>query len=110
MQLLIKITLSIAIILTATAVGKRVPSAAGLIGVMPLTGALVLVWLYLEKKGDSDTMVSFTRGALWGIIPSVLFFVVAFACFQRHLPLPLVLVFSFGAWLTAAIVHQVLLR
>lgn len=110
MHLLIKIGLSVAIILTATAVGKRLPSAAGLIGVMPLTGALVLVWLYLEKKGDSETMVSFTRGALWGIVPSVLFFVVALICFQRHLPLPLVLAFSFGAWLAAAAVHQLILR
>jgi hypothetical protein len=44
----------VAIILGATAIGKKLPSTAGLIGVMPLTGALVLVWMYLENKGDSN--------------------------------------------------------
>ncbi|MGD8561301.1 MAG: hypothetical protein PVG03_02145 [Desulfarculaceae bacterium] len=43
MQILIKVLLSVGIILAATAVGKRFPSTAGLLGVMPLTGALVLV-------------------------------------------------------------------
>ncbi len=50
MQILIKAILSLSIILVATAIGKRLPSTAGLIGVMPLTGALVLVWMYLENR------------------------------------------------------------
>ncbi len=53
MQIFLKVCLSIAIILIATAVGKKLPSTAGLVGVMPLTGALVLVWMYIENKGDS---------------------------------------------------------
>jgi len=42
------------IILAATAIGKKLPSAAGLIGVMPLTGALVLAWMYLENRGERE--------------------------------------------------------
>jgi len=110
MQLLIKVVFSVAIILLATAIGKRIPSAAGLIGVMPLTGALVLVWLYLENKGDPVMMQDFTRGAIWGILPSVLFFLVALFCFKRNLSLPVVLIFSFSAWTGAAIIHQWFLR
>jgi len=110
MQLLLKICLSVGVILAATAVARRAPSLAGLIGVMPLTGALVLVWVYLEKAGDPESMVSFAKGALWGIIPSILFFLVALLCIQRHLSLALVLGLSFGAWLVAAVVHQALLR
>src|SRR6056297_3144651 len=110
MQLLIKVLFSVTIILLATAIGKRIPSAAGLIGVMPLTGALVLVWLYLENKGDRVMMQDFTRGAIWGILPSILFFLVAFFCFKRNLPLPVVLIFSFSAWTGAAIIHQWLLK
>ncbi len=106
MQLIIKIVLSVSVILVATAVGKRLPSTAGLIGVMPLTGALVLVWMYVENKGDPDVMQGFTKGALWGILPSILFFLVALLCFKRHLPLPVVLTSSFGVWLGAALVHQ----
>ncbi len=110
MQILLKIILSIAIILVATAIGKKLPSTAGLVGVMPLTGALVLVWMYLENKGDPEIMQDFTRGALWGILPSILFFLVAFFCFKKHLPLPVVLVSSFGIWLGAALVHQWVLK
>jgi uncharacterized membrane protein (GlpM family) len=110
MQILIKTLISAVIILAATAVGKKLPSAAGLIGVMPLTGALILVWMYLENKGDPTVMQEFTKGALWGILPSILFFLVAFVCFKKQLPLPLVLTVSFGVWMGAALVHQWVLR
>ena len=110
MQILIKIAISLGIILLATEIGKKFPSTAGLIGVMPLTGALVLIWVYLENKGHPKIMQDFTTGALWGILPSVLFFLVALLCVKKELPLPLILVSSFGAWLAAAAVHQWFLR
>lgn len=110
MQILLKVILSVTIILVATAIGKKMPSTAGLVGVMPLTGALVLMWVYLENKGDMEIMQRFTRGALWGILPSILFFLVALLCFKKHLSLPIVLIVSFGVWLGAALIHQWLLR
>ena len=110
MQILIKVILSVAIILTATAIGKRFPSAAGLVGVMPLTGALVLVWMYVENKGNPEIMQNFAKGALWGILPSILFFLVALFCFKKQLPLAIVLVSSFGIWIVAAAVHQWVLK
>jgi uncharacterized membrane protein (GlpM family) len=110
MQIMIKVVLSVVIILVATAIGKRLPSTAGLIGVMPLTGALVLVWMYLENKGDPVIMQEFTKGALWGILPSILFFLVALFCFKKDFSLPVVLLSGFVVWLSAAIVHQWLLK
>lgn len=110
MQVFIKAVFSIIIIFLATAIGRKFPSAAGLIGVMPLTGALVLVWLYLENKGDPIIMQRFTRGAIWGILPSILFFLVALYCFKKNLSLLLVLILSFTAWAMAALIHQWLLR
>jgi len=110
MQMLIKVVISVAVILAATAIGKRLPSTAGLIGVMPLTGALILVWMYVEHKGDPDVMEGFTKGALWGMLPSLLFFLAAFICFKKHLPLPVVLASGFGVWLGAAVIHQWLLK
>jgi len=71
---------------------------------------LVLVWMYLESDGDAGIMQQFTKGALWGIVPSILFFIVALLCFKRGLPLTIVLVSSFGAWLGAALVHQWFLK
>ena len=86
MRLLIKVILSVAIILVATAIGKKFPSAAGLIGVMSLTGALVLVWIYLEHQGNPEIMQSFAKGALWGMLPSILFVLVALFCYKRQMP------------------------
>jgi hypothetical protein len=73
MQLVIKTALIVIIILAVTALGKKVPFTAGLITVMPLTGALALVWLYLENRGNPVLMQNFTKGALWGMLPSTLF-------------------------------------
>jgi len=110
MQTLLKAILSAAIILVATAIGKRLPSTAGLIGVMPLTGALVLVWMYIENQGNPEIMQDFAKGALWGILPSLLFFLAAFLCFKKNMPLPAVLVSSFAVWVAGAVVHQWLLK
>ena len=110
MQILIKVILSVVIILAATGIGKKLPATAGLIAVMPLAGALVLVWMHLESRGDPEIMQDFTKGALWGILPSILFYIAAFICFKKHLPLPVVLASSFGVWLAAAFIHQWILK
>lgn len=110
MQLVLKAFLSLVVIFSATAVARRVPSAAGLVGVMPLTGALVLAWTYSENHGNPRVMEGLAKGALWGIVPSILFFLVALFCFKRNLPLPVVLVSSFAAWAAAALVHQWILE
>lgn len=110
MEILIKTVISVAIILAATAVGKNFPSTAGLISVMPITSVLILVWTYLENKGNPSVMQAFTKGALWGILPTILFFLVAFFCFKRQLTLPFVLAVSFVVWAGAALIHQWMLR
>jgi uncharacterized membrane protein (GlpM family) len=109
-QILIKAVLSLIIIFSATGIAKKLPSAAGLIGVMLLAGALVLIWVYIESKGNSDTMQAFSRGALWGILPSVFFYLVALYCFKKGLSLPITLLSSFVAWGLAALVHQMILK
>jgi uncharacterized membrane protein (GlpM family) len=106
MSFIVKVAVSLAIILAATAIGRKWPALAGLVGVMPLTGALVLVWLAIDSGNDSQVMQQFTRGALWGLLPTMLFFLVAFLCYRKGLPLPLVLAASSGTWLAAALAHQ----
>ena len=110
MQILIKVVISVVIILIATTIAKKFPSAAGLIAVMPITGALVLVWVYLDNDGDTGVMEDFAKGALWGILPSILFFLVALLCLHKQMSLPGVLSLSFGIWLIAAVVHQWITR
>ena len=54
-EILIKILVSLGVIVAVTAIAKKLPSIAGLISVMPLTGAMILVWVYLENKDDLDS-------------------------------------------------------
>ncbi len=110
MQLLLKIIISLSIILICTYLGKRLPSLSGLIATMPLTGLIVLILLYSENKEDYPLLTKYTEGALWGILPSILFFLVAFILFKQKISFPVIIVVSFGVWLIGAFVHQWLLR
>ena len=110
MRFVIKLLISVGIIVFCTQIGRKLPTLAGLIAVMLLTGLIVLVWLYADKPQDFALLTEYTKGALWGIVPSVLFFLVAFMCFRKHLSLWIVLCAGFAVWLLAAFIHQCLLN
>ncbi len=106
MQFVFKLLISVAIIVFCTQIGRKLPTLGGLIATMPLTGVIVLVWLYSDNPGNFGLMESYTKGALWGIIPSVFFFAVAYLCFHKHLSLPFALSAGFGTWFIGALIHQ----
>jgi len=110
MRFLIKLLISVGIIIFCTQIGRKLPSLAGLIAVMPLTGVVVLLWLYSDNPGNFNLVTDYTGAALWGILPSVLFFLTAFMCFRKQLPLWIVLCAGFAVWLIAAFIHQLLLH
>jgi uncharacterized membrane protein (GlpM family) len=110
MQYTIKLLVTVAVIVAATAIGKKYPSLAGLIATMPLTGLLVLLWLYADSPGDKVLMVGYTRGAIFGIVPSIMFYLTALVCFTRGMSLAWTLSASFAVWLAGAFVHQLLVR
>ena len=110
MKFVIKLLISVCVISICAAVARKVPTLAGLIAVMPLTGLIVLIWLYLDNPGNFALMADYTKGVLWGIIPTILFFLVAFVCFQKQFPLWMALCISFAVWLIGAFFHQLLLR
>jgi uncharacterized membrane protein (GlpM family) len=110
MKFAIKLLISLFVISVCAAIARKAPTLAGLIAVMPLTGLIVLIWLYLDNPGNFALMTDYTKGVLWGIIPTILFFLVAFVCFQKQLPLWIVLCASFVVWLIGAFFHQWLLK
>jgi len=110
MRFLIKLLISVCVISICAAIARKVPTLAGLIAVMPLTGLIVLVWLYLDNPDNYALMTDYAKGALWGIVPSILFFLAAFICFHKQLPLWMVLCASFAVWLVGAFFHQLLLK
>ena len=110
MRFVLKLLISVSVIIFCTQIGRKLPTLAGLIAVMPLTGLIVLIWIYLDNPGNFNLMTDYTKGALWGILPTILFFLVAFMCFRKQLPLWIVLCASFAVWLIAAFFHQWLLH
>ena len=109
MRFVINLTI-VCVVLLCVEMGRKQPTLAGLIAVMPITSLVALILLYRDSAGNFTLMTDYTKGALWGIPPSILFFLVAFICFHKHLPLWLVLTASFAVWLAAAFVHQLLLK
>lgn len=109
MQFLLKLLISNIVIVCCVLIGKRYPTLGGLIATMPLTSLIVLVWLYSASPGNYRLLTDYTTGVLWGIIPTVLFFVAVYICFRKQLPFTLIMSAGFGAWIAGALVHQWLL-
>jgi uncharacterized membrane protein (GlpM family) len=110
MRFVIKVLVSMSIIVLAVQVGRRHPTLGGLIATMPLTSLIVLLWLYSESPDNYPLLIDYTRGTLWGIVPSILFFCTAYLCFLNHLPLGVALSAGFAVWAIGAFVHQWILR
>ncbi len=100
MRFLIKLLVSLCIITFCSQIGRKVPTLAGLIAVMPLTGVIVLVWLYVDNPADFSLIIDYCRGAVWGILPSILFFVTALLCFRKHASIWVVLGVSLATFST----------
>ena len=102
----IKGLLSLAIIYGATYVGKKAPSLAGLIGVMPLTGMLAFIWLCIENKSRQDLMTEYSKGAFWGILPSLAFFAALLFGIKYGLPVWAAISAAMVIWIGGAVIHQ----
>ena len=110
MPFLVKLLITNVIIIVCTQIGRKFPTLGGLIATMPLTSLIVLVWLASDNPGNTRLLTDYTRGVLWGVIPTILFFLAAYICFRKELPFSLMLCAGFAVWLLAAGVHQWLLR
>ena len=103
---LIKLLITNMIIIASVQIGRKFPSLAGLIATMPLTSLLVLIWLQSDNPGDYRLLTDYTRGVLWGIIPTILFFAAVWFGFRRQWPFSVVLTVGGGIWLAGAAVHR----
>ncbi len=107
---LAKLALSNLIIIACVLIGKRFPSLGGLIATMPLTSLIVLLWLANDNPGDKQLVTGYTEGVLWGIGPTILFFMAAFFCLRKGMELPVALAVGGTCWLGGALLHQWVLR
>jgi uncharacterized membrane protein (GlpM family) len=110
MQFSIKLVVTVLLIILCSQIGRRWPTLSGLIATAPITTLIVLLWLYTDKPGDYETLKNYVRGVLWGVIPTVLFYVVAYICLSKRLSFGAAIAAGFGVWLIGATVHQWLLK
>jgi uncharacterized membrane protein (GlpM family) len=110
MKFLVKLIITNTIIIASVRIGRKFPLLAGLIATMPLTSLLVLVWLQSDHPADYQLLTDYTRGVLWGIIPTVLFFAAVWFGFRRQWPFSVVLTAGGGVWLAGAVVHRLLVH
>jgi len=110
LQFVIKLAVAGLVIVLGTQCARIRPTLAGLIAVMPLTGLIVMLWFYSDCQGNPVRMSQYTLGAVWGILPTMVFFGSAYMCFRKGMSLGWVLGGSSMMWILAALVHQYFLR
>ncbi len=105
MFFIVKLVVSALAIAAISELAKRLPALSGLIAAMPLVTLLSLIWLFVETK-DYRLAHRFTVGVLWGLAPTLFFFLAAIPLLKRGVNFPLTLVVSLLLWAAAAYVHQ----
>ncbi|HEY3308367.1 MAG TPA: DUF3147 family protein [Desulfuromonadaceae bacterium] len=106
----LKLALSNLIIITCVTVGRRFPTLGGLIATMPLTSLIVLIWLHTENPGNTQLIGNFTKGVLWGVLPTIAFFATGYICLWKGMGFYSALTAGSILWLAGALLHQWLLR
>lgn len=107
---IVKLALSNLIIISCVLIGRRYPTLGGLIATMPLTSLIVMIWLASDNPGNPGLLSDYTRGVLWGILPTIGFFLAALFCLRKGVGLPAVLGVGGVVWLGGALLHQYFLR
>lgn len=107
---LLKLVASNLIIVSCVLIGRRFPSLGGLIATMPLTSLIVMIWLEADNPGNPRLLSDYIRGVLWGILPTIAFFVTAYLCLRKGIAFPVALAIAGAFWMAGALLHQYLLR
>lgn len=107
---LLKLAISNLIIVACVLIGRRYPTLGGLIATMPLTSLIVLIWLFTDAPAETGRINDYLRGVLWGIGPTIAFFVAALICLRRGMSVPVALLVSAVCWLAGALLHTMFIR
>lgn len=74
-QAWLKIALTVALVLTASALSKRPGPLGALVASLPLTSLLVLGWLYADTRSAAQ-VADLSMGIFWFVLGGMPFFVV----------------------------------
>jgi F0F1-type ATP synthase assembly protein I len=85
MYLLIKFTLSAALVVAISEIARRSALIGALIASLPLVSLLAMIWLYHET-GDTTRIASLSTGIFWLVLPSLVLFLLLPALLRAHWP------------------------
>jgi len=72
-QFVLKLVITVAVVLVASAVAKRSGWIGALVASLPLTSLLVLTWLYVDTR-DAKQVADLSMGIFWFVLGSLPFF------------------------------------
>lgn len=75
LQFLLKLVITVAVVLVASAIAKRSGWLGALVASLPLTSLLVLTWLYADTR-DTRQVADMSMNIFWFVLGSLPFFVV----------------------------------
>lgn len=84
LYLLIKASLSGAIVALVAEVSRRFPGLGGLIASLPLVSVLGMIWLWRDTR-DPERLAAHAMGTFWFVLPSLPLFLVVPALLKRGL-------------------------
>lgn len=73
LQFWIKLAITVALVLTASALSKRPGFLGALVAALPVTSLLVLAWLYAETH-DAQRVAAMSMDIFWFVIGGLAFF------------------------------------
>lgn len=107
---LFSLGLSILILVAVTLLQRSSRLLAAITATMPLSAPLALWIVYAANPNRPDVVQEFTLGLLLGLIPTVVFLIVAYLAARAGWKLLPILVAGYGAWAMGAALLWLLRR
>jgi uncharacterized membrane protein (GlpM family) len=110
MHQLIKVLLVVLTVVLAGTLGQHWPVVGGILVSAPLKIPFAAWWVFDGSGGDRERTCEFLDGALWGLIPTALFVLVALVGLRRGCSMRVAFGLGFAIWFMAAVVQERLQR
>jgi hypothetical protein len=98
-----QLILSMGVLTAVAMVGERHRDVAGLLAAMPLQIPLAIWILYSNTGGNLEQTTEFARAAFFGIIPTAIFCLAAWAALSRGTRLPHVYLLAYAIWVVSVL-------
>lgn len=110
MHQLIKVLLVVLTVVLAGTLGQHWPVVGGILVSAPLKIPFAAWWVFDESGGNRARTCEFLDGALWGLVPTALFVLVALAALRRGWSMKVAFGLGFAIWSVAAVIQERLQR